>query len=241
LTRYNNKLRVNKNEQSDDSNEETYIECQMNETTYDDENAPQEDEAAPIISPLSRPMQRFTSSRRMSQHFGLELTRYNNKLRVNENEQSDDSDEETYIECQMNETTYDDENAPQEDEAAPIISPLSRPMQQFPCSQTEAFNCESMPTVPDTMDNDNETPVVSGQWLAIAQTQIKPPLPSNTTDHVEVVDEEVAPLIAPPTQQVRRSRRLALARTRNEAIVPPMLRRSPRLALLPRVSYVGMC
>jgi phosphoribosyl-AMP cyclohydrolase len=45
----------------------------------------------------------------------------------------------------------------------------------------------------------------------------------------------------PPPQPVRRSQRLA---SNLQAILPalvPVLRRSPRLALLPRVSYVGMC
>jgi hypothetical protein len=53
--------------------------------------------------------------------------------------------------------------------------------------------------------------------------------------------EQEAPSIVPPLPQVRRSQRLANARTLQELPIPPILRRSPRLALMPRVSYVGMC
>jgi hypothetical protein len=69
------------------------------------------------------------------------------------------------------------------------------------------------------------------------------PMAPDTTDNEDVVEAEVPPPVSPPTQQVRRSRRLAIVRTRSELlpVLPPTLRRSPRLALLPRISYVGMC
>jgi hypothetical protein len=81
--------------------------------------------------------------------------------------------------------------------------------------------------------------------FSMSQTEAIDDLPmiSSTTDNEDTVEEaeEVPPFLSPPTQHVRRSRRLAIARTINEVQVPPMLRRSPRLALKPRVSYVGMC
>jgi hypothetical protein len=58
-----------------------------------------------------------------------------------------------------------------------------------------------------------------------------------------VVQLPVLPIVSPPLPQLRRSQRLANAAASRQTLppLPPELRRSPRLALKPRVSYVGMC
>jgi hypothetical protein len=59
----------------------------------------------------------------------------------------------------------------------------------------------------------------------------------------EEVELPVPPVVSPPLPQLRRSQRLANAAASRQTLplLPPVLRRSPRLALKPRVSYVGMC
>jgi hypothetical protein len=89
-------------------------------------------------------------------------------------------------------------------------------------------------------DDRNNVTTASDNNLGPALTSI------NKTDNEEKNDEEKeqeVPLIDPPMPQVRRSQRLANALRTKELLrpTPPILRRSPRLALIPRVSYVGMC
>lgn len=70
---------------------------------------------------------------------------------------------------------------------------------------------------PDDNDDDDEE---EGEEEEEVSQEVPPPPPPPVVEH--------------PPHQPRRSRRIA-------AMTPPVLRRSPRLALLPRVSYVGMC
>jgi len=96
----------------------------------------------------------------------------------------------------------------------------------------------------------DEVPSPSEPTMTHSETPDEPEESITFHDLVPVLDSEdvVAPPEAPPVpppsmptippqQQLRRSLRIAA----NAPPILPLLRRSPRLALKPRVSYVGMC
>ena len=143
-----------------------------------------------------------------------ELTDIRNDSLCYSDSDDDNDDDDTLFGLSIIDEAEMEEEQEQEQEAFPLFD-----NNEDSDDELEASDAAVVPSLGLVMDDANEEEVAEEQ---AQETEA----PSN---------------ISPPPTQVRRSERLANARNLQARLRLPVLRRSPRLALLPRVSYVGMC
>jgi hypothetical protein len=190
-----------------------------------------EDSLTPIDTSPAHKIERSRKSRRQAQNWGFELMNYNNNIASVASSPAHDMEQSRKSRRQAKNWGLE--------------------LMQYNNNKNETYD-DSL-CCNDSSDNDDEN------RDSIYQTSIddEPIAPDVELDlvveenFVPVVQEEedvvvqlpVLPVVSPPLPQLRRSQRLANAAASRQTLppLPPELRRSPRLALKPRVSYVGMC
>jgi hypothetical protein len=182
-------------------------------------------------------IERSWKSRRQAQNWGFELMNYNNNIASVASSPAHDMEQSRKSRRQAknwglelmqynNNKTYDDSlccnDSSNNDENRDSINQTSIDDEPIAPNQT---SIDDEPIAPD-VDPDL---VVEESFVPEVQE--------------EEVELPVPPVLSPPLPQLRRSQRLANAAASRQTLplLPRVLRRSPRLALKPQVSYVGMC
>jgi hypothetical protein len=205
-----------------------YNNNKISEETLSDSEQLLESEGSltPIDSSPTHKIERSRKSRRQAQNWGFELMNYNNNIAsspAHDMEQSRKSRRQAKnwgLELMQ----YNNDKNKTYDDSICCNDSSDDDKNRDSINQT---SIDDQPIAPDV------------ELDLVVEENFVPVVP----EEEEVVELPVPPVVSPPLPQLRRSQRLANAAASRQTLplLPRVLRRSPRLALKPRVSYVGMC